>query len=71
MALKLFQSSALVLKYDAGEENGKRKIITKSYGSLSESASVDDVYSIANMIQGLQEHTLSDIQIRTVHTLNA
>ncbi len=71
MATKIFDSSALVIKYDGGMVNGKTKTITKSYGSLKEGASVDDVYAVANQIQSLQEHTLSDIQIRSVHTVNA
>lgn len=71
MATKLFDSSALVIKYDGGIVDGKIKTITKSYGSLAEDASVDDIYVVANQIQSLQKHDLQDIQIRSVHTLNA
>lgn len=71
MATKLFDSSALVIKYDGGMVDGKVKTITKSYGYLAEDASVDDVYAVANQIQSLQEHDLQDIQIRSIHTLNA
>lgn len=70
MAIKTFENSALVIKYDAGMVNGKVKVISKSYGSLDQNANADDVFAVAQAISDLQDHTLQDVFVKSTHSIS-
>lgn len=53
--------SSLKIRLDLGMVDGKTKARTKSYTSLKHNASLQDVYDVAEVTMGLQEHGVLDI----------
>ena len=61
-ASKVAQMSALRIKYDCGlGDNGRTIVKTRSFSNVKHDAKVVDVYNVAEILNGLQQHDVLSV----------
>ena len=61
-ASEVAQMSALRIKYDCGlGDNGRTIVKTRSFSNVKHDAKVVDVYNVAEILNGLQQHDVLSV----------